>query len=114
MRGCNHKAAGQPARLCYLGHLLIENRNNPVVDTETTRATGRAERAAAEAMIEHIAPNGRVTLGADNTYDAAAMDVGDVLLERASADVAKASSRVEHTWPATPATQLDATQEGVS
>ena len=92
MRDCNRKAAGQPARLCYLGNLLIENRNNLVVDTETTRATGWAERAAAEAMIEHTAPKGRGTLGADKAHDAAAMDVGDVLLERAPADVAKASS----------------------
>jgi len=65
------KSSGQPARLCYLGHLLIENRNCLIVDAETTRATGWAERAAAEAMIEDVAPAGRVTLGADKAYDAA-------------------------------------------
>src|SRR5277367_6353470 len=65
------KSSGQPTRLCYLGHLLIENRNCLIVDAETTRATGWAERAAAEAMIEDVAPAGRVTLGADKAYDAA-------------------------------------------
>ena len=65
------KSAGQPARLCYLGHLLTENRHGLVVDTETTRATGWAERAAAEAMIETTAPAGGVTLGADKAYDTA-------------------------------------------
>jgi len=65
------KAAGQPAKLCYLGHLLMENRNGLIVDAELTPATGWAERAAAEAMIEAVAPAGRVTLGADKAYDAA-------------------------------------------
>ena len=66
------KSPGQGAKLCYMGHLLMENRNGLIVDTETTRATGWAERAAAEAMIETVAPSGGVTLGADKAYDAAA------------------------------------------
>jgi hypothetical protein len=65
------KGDGQPARLCYLGHLLMENRNGLIVDTELTQATGWAERAAAEAMIETTAPDGGVTLGSDKSYDAA-------------------------------------------
>lgn len=65
------KSAGQPARLCYLGHAVMENRHGLLVDAELTRATGWAERAAAEAMIETVAPAGRVTLGADKAYDAA-------------------------------------------
>ena len=36
------KAAGQPAKLCYLGHLLMENRNGLIVDAELTQATGWA------------------------------------------------------------------------
>ena len=65
------KGDGQPAKLCYLGHLLMENRNGLIVDTELTQATGWAERAAAEAMIETTAPDGGVTLGSDKSYDAA-------------------------------------------
>jgi transposase len=65
------KGDGQPAKLCYLGHVLMENRNGLIVDAELTQATGWAERAAAEAMIETTAPMGRVTLGADKAYDAA-------------------------------------------
>lgn len=37
------KARGQEAKLCYLGHLLMENRNGLVVNTRLTQATGRAE-----------------------------------------------------------------------
>ena len=65
------KSNGQPSRLCYMGHLLIENRNGLIVDARTTHATGRAEREAAEVMIA-AAPRGRrFTLGADKAYDAA-------------------------------------------
>lgn len=65
------KSRGQPSRLCYMGHLLIENRHGLIVDVRTTHATGRAEREAAEAMIEAAARGRRVTLGADKAYDAA-------------------------------------------
>ncbi|MCW6512756.1 IS5 family transposase [Lichenifustis flavocetrariae] len=63
------KSDGQPAKLCYLGHVLMENRNGLIVDAELTQATGWAERAAAEAMVETTAPAGGVTLGADKGYD---------------------------------------------
>ena len=49
----------------------MENRHGLIVDSETSRATGWAERAAAEAMIETTAPAGGVTLGADKAYDTA-------------------------------------------
>src|SRR4051794_5024960 len=38
------KARGQASKLCYMGHLLMENRNGLIVDTETTHATGTAQR----------------------------------------------------------------------
>ncbi len=63
------KAKGQEAKLCYLGHVLMENRHGLVVNTRVTQATGTAEREAAVDMCEEIAGNGRVTLGADKNYD---------------------------------------------
>src|SRR6478735_4914855 len=45
------KSNGQPSRLCFMGHLLIENRHGLIVDVRTTHANGVAEREAAEAMI---------------------------------------------------------------
>jgi IS5 family transposase len=66
------KASGQEAKLCYLGHLLMENRNGLVVNTRLTQATGRAEREAALAMVEDIPGVRRVTLGAGKGYDAKA------------------------------------------
>ena len=65
------KSSGQPSRLCFMGHLLMENRHGLIVDVCTTHATGRAEREAAEMMIQAAARGRRVTLGADKAYDAA-------------------------------------------
>lgn len=65
------KSRGQSSRLCYMGHLLIENRHGLIVGVRTTHATGRAEREAAEAMVGAAARGRRVTLGSDKAYDAA-------------------------------------------
>jgi transposase len=65
------KSDNQPARLGYLGHVLMENRNGLVVDTRLTQATGTAEREAAIAMVEARPGNQRVTVGADKAYDTA-------------------------------------------
>ena len=62
------KGKQQEARLCYLGHLLTENRHGLVVDVELTEADGYAEREAALAMLERSI-RGPATLGADRGYD---------------------------------------------
>lgn len=63
------KSNGQSARLCYAGHVVMENRNGLVVGETTTLATGTAERDAGEAMMAPLARPGRTTLGADKNYD---------------------------------------------
>jgi transposase len=66
------KADGQPSRLCYLGHALMENRHALIVDAALTHATGTAEREAALAMIDRTCkPGRRVTLAGDKLFDAA-------------------------------------------
>jgi transposase len=64
------KGDGQPARLVYMGHVLMENRSGLVVDTEVTPADGYGERHAALTMVEAL-PGDRVTLGGDKAYDEA-------------------------------------------
>ena len=63
------KAKGQEAKLAFLGHVLMENRNGLVVETRLTAATGTAERETALEMIEAKPKRGRVTLGGDKGYD---------------------------------------------
>jgi len=63
------KSRGAEARLCYMGHLVTENRNGLVVDTRLTLATGTAERDAAIAMMEQKPAQRRVTLSGDKAYD---------------------------------------------
>jgi hypothetical protein len=45
------KGRGKEARLSFMGHALIENRSGLIVAATLTKATGTAEREAAEAMI---------------------------------------------------------------
>src|SRR3954452_12653684 len=63
------KAEGQAAKLCHMGHVLIENRSCLVIDTRTTHASGTAEREAAVAMIAAIPGQHRITVGCDKAYD---------------------------------------------
>jgi transposase len=65
------KGAGKEAKLCFMGHALMENRHGLFVDAWLTQANGRAERVAALHMIEPRADRPRpITLGADKAYDA--------------------------------------------
>jgi transposase len=65
------KGPGKEATLCFMGHVLMENRNGLVVDACLTQADGHAERIAALHMIEpHADRPQAVTLGADKAYDA--------------------------------------------
>ena len=62
---------GKEAKLCFMGHALMENRNGLIVDACLTEANGHAERIAALHMIEPRADRPRpITLGADKGYDA--------------------------------------------
>jgi transposase len=63
------KGDGQPARLCYIGHALMENRHGLAVEAMVTQATGTAEREAALAMLDRRRGRRRITLGADKAYD---------------------------------------------
>jgi transposase len=64
------KGPGMEARLCFLGHVLMENRNGLVVDAELTRASGHAERLAALTMVDRLPTASPATLGADKGFDA--------------------------------------------
>jgi hypothetical protein len=66
------KGRGQPAKLCFMGHALAENRHGLVVRADASEANDTAGRAVAVAMIDAHAPGAtrRLTLGADKAYDA--------------------------------------------
>jgi transposase len=66
------KGPGKEAKLSFMGHTLMENRNGLIVAAALTKATGTAEREAAEEMIVRRSPGvRRLTLGGDKGYDAA-------------------------------------------
>jgi transposase len=70
------KGHGQEAKLGYLGHVLMENRNGLIVDAMVTQADGKAERDAALLMLYRNWRKRRqqrcqraVSVGADKAYD---------------------------------------------
>jgi transposase len=67
------KAAGREAKLCYMGHVTMENRHGLAVAGRVTRADGTAERRASEAMlkVQREAAGHRITVGEDKAYDIA-------------------------------------------
>lgn len=66
------KGKGKEAKLCFMGHAMMENRSGLIVETETTQADGYGERKAALAMINRRCPGERqITVGADKGYDTA-------------------------------------------
>lgn len=69
------KGDGQEARLCFMGHVLMENRSGLAVGGTLTLASGSAEREAALALLRRPRRRRkrrgeqRMTLGADKAYD---------------------------------------------
>jgi transposase len=64
------KGPGKEAKLCFMGHALMENRNGLIVDALATRASGHAERLAALHLVEpHADRPQKVTLGGDKGFD---------------------------------------------
>ncbi len=65
------------AKLCYAGHLLMENRNALIVDAGLTAADGYAERATALELLARLpAQARRRTVAADKGYDTKAFVAG--------------------------------------
>jgi transposase len=67
------KAQGREAKLCYMGHALMENRNGLAVGGLVTSANGTAERRASERLLKQKtkATGKAATVGEDKAYDTA-------------------------------------------
>lgn len=61
------KGKGKEAKLCFMGHALMENRHGLVVQAQATEANGTAERKAALEMIDQQTPgtSNQLTVGAE-------------------------------------------------
>jgi transposase len=81
------KGDGQPAKLCYIGHTLMENRHGLAVDGGVSLASGTAERESALALVDRRGKRRRITLGADKAYDVRQFIV-DLRRRRVTAHVA--------------------------
>ena len=65
------KGPGKEARLSYMGHTVMENRNGLIVKAAASLATGKAEREVAADLLADLPGMKRRTVGADKNYDTA-------------------------------------------
>lgn len=63
------KGAGQPARLCFTGHVLMEHRSGLAVNVQITRSAGAPEWEVALRMLDQLPGSGRKTVAGDRAYD---------------------------------------------
>jgi transposase len=65
------KSNGKEAKLSFLGHIVVENRNGLIAAALTTQADGTAEKEAGILLTQEIAGRvgHRITMGADRAYD---------------------------------------------
>jgi transposase len=63
------KSKGQAAKLNYMGHIVMENRNGLAVNVNVTQAGYYSEHEACILMCKGLKGKSRKTLGADKHYD---------------------------------------------
>lgn len=63
------KGSGKEAKLCFMGHVVMENRNGLAVASRVTQATGRAETETGIELLDEIPRADRITLAGDKGYD---------------------------------------------
>ena len=63
------KEPGREARLCFMGHLLMDNRHGLGVGSRVSEATGTAEHDTGLGLSGRISNRHGVTVGADKGYD---------------------------------------------
>ena len=91
------KGSGREAKLCFMGHALMENRNALLVGFEASTASGTAERESALHLLDdQLKGYRRITLGADRGFDAR-----DFVQELRDRNVTPHIAQSEHRTPAT-------------
>jgi len=65
------KGPGKEAKLSYMGHTVMENRNGLIVKAAASHATGKAEREVAANLLSDLSGMKKRTVGADKNYDTA-------------------------------------------
>jgi transposase len=63
------KSKGATAKMSYMGHVLMENRNGLAIDNRISKPGYHAEPDAALEMAQGIADGEKKTIGADKHYD---------------------------------------------
>ena len=65
------KGSSKEAKLSYMGHTVMENRNGLIVKARASQANGKAEREIALDLLDELPGKQRKTVGADKNFDTA-------------------------------------------
>jgi transposase len=65
------KGKGKEAKLCFMGHALMENRHGLLIEGRVSEASGTAERDVAETMLAAVPGRHPITVGGDKGFDTA-------------------------------------------
>jgi transposase len=91
------KGEGREAKLCFMGHALMENRNALLVGFGVSAASGTAERDVALQLLDRqLKGYRRITLGADRGFD-----TRDCVQQLRARNVTPHIAQSEHRTPAT-------------
>ena len=99
------KGKGKETRLCFTGHVLMENRHGRAADLGMTLATGSSERDAVLVRLRRMRQRvrrHRGTLGADQGGDVAAFVRDSQDLRATPHVVAGAAGGATPSWPSCP------------
>ena len=86
------KGPGKEAKLSYMGHTVMENRNGLIVKAAASHATGKAEREVAVDLLAGLPGTKKRTVGADKNYDTAGF-VADCRAMKVTPHVARNDNR---------------------
>lgn len=85
------KGKGKEAKLCFMGHVVMENRNGLAVSGRVSRATGTTEGQEALSLLEDVPRRHRITVGGDKGFDTRAF-VDGLRAQQATPHVAQNTS----------------------
>jgi hypothetical protein len=63
------KGKSKEAKLCFMGHVLMENRYGLIITPSLTEVTGTAKRDPAERQVGDLPGRHRITVGGDKACD---------------------------------------------
>ena len=96
------KGKGKETKLCFMGHVLMENHHGLIITPRLTVATGTAERDTTELLVGDLPGRYRITVESDKVYDTREFVQSLRALNAVPHDLRTAGALLGHRWPHHP------------